>query len=109
VFSRQTNAEIARENGFNGNDHLQQLDTENTRGDRHSASIEEPTVIEHMSAVIDEAGGELVCPSTGVTMRIPPGALDAPQEIYIKVTKIVSQIESALKGAFIGHVIELSG
>uniref|UniRef100_A0A0N5BJU7 Tight junction protein ZO-1 n=1 Tax=Strongyloides papillosus TaxID=174720 RepID=A0A0N5BJU7_STREA len=52
----------------------------------------EPTVIEHISSVIDSEGGKLVCPDSGVELVIPPGALppDHHQEIYIKICKDTS-------------------
>uniref|UniRef100_A0A0N5A4W5 Tight junction protein ZO-1 n=1 Tax=Parastrongyloides trichosuri TaxID=131310 RepID=A0A0N5A4W5_PARTI len=52
----------------------------------------EPTVIEHISGVIDSTGGKLLCPESGVELIIPPGAIqnDHHQEIYIKICKDTS-------------------
>ncbi|CEF65401.1 Polychaetoid [Strongyloides ratti] len=58
----------------------------------NSKKIIEPTVIEHISSVIDFNGGKLLCPDSGVELIIPPGAIpsDHNQEIYIKICKDTS-------------------
>uniref|UniRef100_A0AC35TZI5 Tight junction protein ZO-1 n=1 Tax=Rhabditophanes sp. KR3021 TaxID=114890 RepID=A0AC35TZI5_9BILA len=49
----------------------------------------EPTVIEHVSGVMDHTGGKLICPESGVQLIVPECAVpkDKHQEIYVKICK----------------------
>ncbi|VDM55097.1 unnamed protein product [Angiostrongylus costaricensis] len=55
-----------------------------------TSDIQEPTIVEETSAVVDSEGGVLSCPVSGVELRIPKGAIPAGEthEIYVKACMI---------------------
>ncbi|KJH48283.1 PDZ/DHR/GLGF domain protein [Dictyocaulus viviparus] len=64
----------------NNTDHYNEENAENSQ---------EPTIVEETNAIIGSEGGVLNCPTSGVELRIPKGAIPSGEthDIYVKVCR----------------------